>query len=240
MNIRAELKNEDNPLVAKGINLSSLLDTYIGNFLESGCLFALNNDSYSVALKTVRRGYKLDIIEYKFYIEDHVNRLNITISMDELEKNNNYSGIKEMHCFIFYTHLSDEGQFYFGEVEHIDNNKMKNVIEIRESLKKVLTYEKDITDFNNNKIKINKKEYNVPKNFFNHLTIKNLNLIKKIHVLDQNLLNATTNIKINNILSITKEEEEMIELLTDTKTPDYLKENYKVSPMNKIKRLFRI
>lgn len=239
MNIRAELKSEDNPLVAKKINLSELLNSYVNDFFESGCLFALNNDSYSVALKTVRKGYKLDIIEYRFYIEDYINKIHTTIYLDEA-KRNNYSEIKEMNCFIFYNNFSKDGRFYLGEVEHIDNDKMQNIIKIRESLKKGLVYEKYITEPDNNNITINKNEYTVPKSFFNQLTVENLRLIKNIQDLDPIFLNIISKLKINNILSITKDEEEMIDLLTDTKTPDYLKENYKVSPMNKIKRLFRI
>lgn len=240
MDIKAELKDENNPLITTKVNLSELLNTYINDFFESGCLFALNKESYSIALKTSRRGYKLDIIEYGFYIEDYINKLNVKICVGEAKKNNNYSEIKEMHCFIFYNNLSNDGRFYFGEVEYIDNTKMKKIIEIREYLKKTLTYEKDIIEPNNNNLIINKNEYTVPKSFFNQLTVENLKLLKKIQDLDPNFLNITSSLKINNILSITKEEEEMIDLLTDAKTPDYLKENYKVSPMNKIKRLFRI
>lgn len=239
MNIRAELKSEDNPLVAKKINLSELLNTYINDFFESRCLFALNKDSYSIALKTLRRGHKLDIIEYRFDIEDYINKIHTTIYLGEA-KRNNYSEIKEMNCFIFYNHFSKDGRFYLGEVERIDNGKMQNIIKTRESLKKGLVYEKYITEPDNNNITINKNEYTVPKSFFNQLTVENLRLLKNIQDLDPIFLNITSKLKINNILSITKEEEEMIELLTDAKTPDYLKENYKVSPMNKIKRLFRI
>lgn len=219
-------------------NLTQSINIYLKKFFDSENLFSLHKEDYSVSLKTVRTGYKLDIITYIIEIKDYLNKVESTITLKK-DSDNNYSTYTHLDYFIYYKN-QNVGQFYHGGYfPNIDSEKIKKLIKIRNSLKKI-TYEKDILAPKNNYFIINKQDFDIPKYFIKNFTIKNLNLIKNIENIDINFLKIIENLNIKNTLSITPEESEMIEILTDTKTPEWFKNNnLNNNPqINFIKKLF--
>lgn len=240
MEITFDIKDPTNPTQKKSINLTSDLKHQIGDFINSGNLFALVRDTFTVSLLCEYKGGSIN--KYSLQIHDKANGLMTFIDLENKYDFKNAS--PKITCMGMHNGSSESKDYGRLAYDSIFNafykEKIADIIYKRvKKLKKI--------DYNtgekggNETIIINNQSYKVPNGLFNQLTVQNIEAIRNLPKnIDMGFFEAISNIDIKNLFSITKEEQETIELLTDAKTPEYLKSGYETpTSLQKIRNMFK-
>lgn len=240
MEIIFDIKDPTTPNQKKSINLTSDLKQQIGDFINSGNLFFLERPTFNIALKCEYNGGSIH--KYSLNIHDKVNGLMTFIDLENKYDFKNASPkITCMGTQSGSSHSKDYGRLAYDNVFN-DFYKEKIADIIYKRVKKLKNFNYSSGPSGNKDIVINNKLHNIPYGLFNHLTVQNIEAIRNLPKnIDMGFFEAISSIDIKNLFSITKEEQETIELLTDAKTPEYLKSGYQIpTSIQKIRNIFKI
>lgn len=239
MEIKFEIKDPINPANKKTVNLTSDLKHQIGDFINSGNLFSLVRSTFTVSLLCEYKGGSIH--KYSLNIHDKVNGLMTFIDLEnKYDFKNSSPKITSMGSQSGSSESKDYGRLAYDSIFN-DFYKEKIADIIYKRVKKLKNFNYTSGARGNDDLVINNKTYTVPSVLFNQLTVQNLDSIKNLPKnIDMDFFKAISNIDVKNLFSITKEEQETIELLTDVKTPEYLKSGYEVpTSIQKIRNMFK-
>lgn len=239
MEIIFDIKDPTTPTQKKSINLTSDLKHQIGDFINSGNLFALVRSTFTVSLLCEYKGGSIN--KYSLQIHDKANGLMTFIDLENKYDFKNAS--PKITCMGMHNGSSESKDYGRLAYDSIFNDLYKEKIAdiIYKRVKKLKNFNYTSGARGSHDIIINNKTYTVPSVLFNQLTVKNLDSIKNLPKnIDMDFFKAISNIDVKNLFSITKEEQETIELLTDVKTPEYLKFGYETpTSLQKIRNMFK-
>lgn len=240
MEIIFDIKDPTNPTQKKSINLTSDLKHQIGDFINSGNLFSLIRSTFTVSLLCEYKGGSIN--KYSLQIHDKSNGLMTFIDLENKYDFKNAS--PKITCMGMHNGSSESKDYGRLAYDSIFNAFYKEKIAdiIYNRVKKLKNFNYTSSSRGNNDIVINNNIYKVPYGLFNQLTVQNIEAIRNLPKnIDMGFFEAISNIDIKNLFSITKEEQETIELLTDAKTPEYLKSGYQIpTSIQKIRSIFKL
>lgn len=240
MEIIFDIKDPTTPTQKKSINLTSDLKHQIGDFINSGNLFAMVRSTFTVSLLCEYKGGSIN--KYSLQIHDKANGLMTFIDLENKYDFKNAS--PKITCMGMHNGSSESKDYGRLAYDSIFNAFYKEKIAdiIYKRVKKLKNFNYTSGPRGNNDIVINNKLHNIPNGLFNQLTVQNIEAIRNLPKnIDMGFFEAISNIDIKNLFSITKEEQETIELLTDAKTPEYLKSGYQIpTSIQKIRNIFKL
>lgn len=239
MDITIEIPDKKNPTLLNTINVTKKSIEILNKFLTSGNLFSQILEDSSISLVCDYSGGSIH--KYCFYIKDFNSGFTNIIDLKTKYGFTNDSP----KISIFHPQIEVK---YFGTNEYqtifknIDLKKLDEILFYRTKKLKKFSYDSGSFEYEK-EITIKNVHYkNVPKVFFNHLTVNNFESLKNIPKnFDMDFFKFTESIPIKNIFKITAEEVEHIELFSDIKTPLYLKDNYQpFSHFSKLRKLLKL
>lgn len=198
----------------------------INDFVESGQVYSYTNDKYNLLLIDQDEIGLNNTILFTFHIMD-----NKTGDFHKIY----YTHLLEMTDIYFQTfgnaystYHAKTSEFSFGEekcfldlFESIDMGKLNTIISFRTLYHNAIDFDEEFNEFFINKNLVGNL-FEV-KSFLDTLTFKNFDKVKTCDSkFNYRLISNLQQHDVKDVLMITKEEKELIELNTDIVIPDYL------------------
>lgn len=198
----------------------------INDFVESGQVYSYTNDKYNLLLIDQDEIGLNNSILFTFHIMD-----NKTGDFHKIC----YTHLSDLTDIYFQTfgnayttyhaktseHSISEEQDFLDLFESIDMDKLNTIISFRTLYHNVIDFDEEFNEFFINKNLVGNL-FEV-KSFLNTLTFKNFDKVKSCDSkFNYRLISNLQQHDVKDVLMITKEEKELIELNTDIVIPDYL------------------